>query len=261
MTSAAQFIPERAPAFFEHRAFGWPYLRQALEVLYVSATLGDREKMISEYWADGPASETPPGHWCLLAQFVSRRDGHSLDDDVKMYFALANGLLDSSIAVWECKRVYDSVRPITAIRYLFKGRRVKAWGGPFRGAHYIFGEDWQPYQQASFITPPFGEYVSGHSAFSVASAEILKSFTGSDDFGASVSLPAGSSRIEPGVTPAFDVTLDWETFTVAAEEASLSRLYGGIHFTDGNAYGRIMGRKIGAEVWKRAQAYFHGQAP
>src|SRR5262245_12348598 len=178
-----------------------------------------------------------------------------------MYSAPANGLLASSMAVRQCKRTHDSVRPITAIRYLFKGQRVKAWGGPFRGSHYIFGEDWQPYQPASFITPPFGEYVSGHSAFSMASAEILKSFTGSDDFGASVSLPAGSSRIEPGLTPASDITLKWETFTGAAEEASLSRLYGGIHFTDGNAYGRIMGRKIGAEVWKKSQAYFQGQAP
>jgi len=230
-------------------------------VLHVSASLGDREKMISEYWADGPATETPPGHWCLLAQFVSRHDGNNLDEDVKMFFALTGGLLDSSIAVWECKRIYDYVRPVTAIRQLFKGRRVRAWAGPFRGAQYIFGEDWQPYQQASFITPPFGEYVSGHSAFSTASAEILKSFTGSDEFGASVSLPAGSSRIEPGLTPASDVTLKWETFTAAAEEASLSRLHGGIHFTDGNVYGRIMGRQIGTEVWKRAQAYFQGLAP
>ncbi|MGH9838216.1 MAG: vanadium-dependent haloperoxidase [Blastocatellia bacterium] len=261
MTSASQFRPDRAPAFFEHRAFGWPYLRQALEVLYVSANLGDREKMISEYWADGPATETPPGHWCLLAQFVSRRDRHGLDDDVKMFFALTNGLLDAGIAVWECKRVYDYVRPVTAIRYLFKGQRVKAWAGPFRGAQYVFGEDWQPYQPASFITPPFGEYVSGHSAFSTASAEVLKSFTGSDDFGASVTLPAGSSRIEPGLTPVADITLNWATFSEAAEEASLSRLYGGIHFSDGNVQGRIMGRKIGAAVWKKAQAYFQGVVP
>ncbi len=167
MSSASQFPVEKAPAFSHHRAFGWPYLRQALEVLHVSANLGDREKMISEYWADGPATETPPGHWCLLAQFVSRRDGHGLDDDVKMFFALTNGLLDSSIAVWECKRVYDYVRPVTAIRSLFKGQRVWAWGGPYQGTQYIFGEDWHPYQAASFITPPFAEFVSGHIAFSL----------------------------------------------------------------------------------------------
>src|SRR5262249_15181302 len=144
LSSATQFRPGRPPAFFGQRQFGWPYRRQALELLYISGQLGDREKMISEYWADGPKSETPPGHWCLHAQFVSRRDQHGIDDDGKMFFALTNALLDASISVWECKRLYDSVRPITAIRYLFRGQRVKAWAGPFQGAGYVFGEDWQP---------------------------------------------------------------------------------------------------------------------
>lgn len=260
LTSASQIRPDKAPAFYHHQAFGWPYLRQSLEILHISANIGDREKMISEYWSDGPATETPPGHWCLHAQFVSRRDGNRLDEDVKMFFALTNGLLDASIAVWECKRLYDYVRPITAIRSLFKGQRVKAWGGPFRGTSYIFGEDWRPYQATSFITPPFAEYVSGHSAFSAASAEILKSFTGADHFGASVTLPPGSSRIEPGLTPAADIKLQWETFTAAAEEAGVSRLYGGIHFSDGNLQGRSMGRRIGAAVWNKARDYFEGRA-
>ena len=126
---------------------------------------------------------------------------------------------------------------------MFKGRKVLAWGGPFRGTQLIAGEDWHPYQAASFVTPPFPEYTSGHSGFSTASAEILKLFTGSDKFGASVTLPVGSSRIEPGLVPSTPVTLEWKTFTEAAEEASLSRLYGGIHFNDGNEQGRIMGRK------------------
>jgi len=76
-------------------------------LLYISGRLGDREKMISEYWADGPGSETPPGRWLLHAQFVSRRDQHGIDDDVKMFFALTSALLDASIAVWERKRLYD----------------------------------------------------------------------------------------------------------------------------------------------------------
>ena len=74
------------------------------------------------YWADGPSTETPPGHWMLFAQAVSRRDRHSLDDDVKMFFALGNALLDASIAAWDCKVAFDSVRPVSAIRFLFGGQ-------------------------------------------------------------------------------------------------------------------------------------------
>jgi transposase InsO family protein len=94
-------------------------------VLHLSARLTDRDKSIAWYWADGSGSETPPGHWCLLARGISTRDVHSLDDDVRMYFALANALLDVSIAVWDCKVAFDSVRPISAIRFLFAGVRVR----------------------------------------------------------------------------------------------------------------------------------------
>ena len=175
-----------------------------------------------------------------------------------MFFALANGLLDASIAVWDCKRASDYVRPISAIRFLFKDQRVYAWGGPNRGRQLITGEQWQPYQVTSFVTPPFAEYVSGHSTFSATSAEILKLHTGSDAFGLSAKIAAGSSKIEPNATPANDVTLSWATFTDAALEAGLSRLYGGIHFQDGNAEGQKMGRKIGGKVWLKAQSYFDG---
>jgi hypothetical protein len=216
--------------------------------------------MISEYWADGPGSETPPGHWCLLAQGISRRDGHTLEQDVKMYFALTNALFDTSIAVWDCKRTVDYVRPITAIRLLFKNQRVRAWAGPNQGTQLIYGETWQPYQVASFVTPPFAEYVSGHSTFSAASAEVLKLFTGSDAFGATATLMPGSSKIEPGVTPASAITLTWATFSEAAAEAGLSRLYGGIHFMDSNLEGQKMGRKIGATVFQKAQSYIDGTA-
>jgi hypothetical protein len=173
LKSGAEIRPDKLPVLIQHTAFGWAYRRQSLEVLAHSGNLDDRTKMISEYWADGPGSETPPGHWCLLAQAVSRRDRHSLDQDVKLFFALANALFDASISVWDCKRVIDYVRPITAIRFLFRNQRVRAWAGPGQGTKLIYGETWQPYQVSSFVTPPFGEYVSGHSTFSAASAEVL----------------------------------------------------------------------------------------
>jgi hypothetical protein len=249
LTSADQFRPP-APVAFPHGL----YWKQALEILHMSAQLTDRQKVIAGYWADGPRTETPPGHWCLFAAFVSRRDGHTLEQDVKLFFALANALMDAGIAVWEAKTHYDYVRPATAIRFLFAGRPVRAWAGPFLGTRLIPGETWRSY----VATPPFADYVSGHSAFSAASAEILRSYTGSDRFGAQVTIPTGGSPIEPGLVPRTDVTLAWRTFSEAADEAGLSRRHGGIHFEAADLEARAMGRRVGALVWQKARSYFSG---
>jgi hypothetical protein len=235
------------------------YRAQAEELIALSAGLTDRQKMIAEYWSDGPETEQPPGHWMLFAQFVSARDHHSLDDDVKMFFGLSNALLDAGIAAWDAKREFDSVRPITAISVLFRGQKIRSWGGPGKGTVEMDGSDWIPYQLATSPTPPFPEYVSGHSTYSAAAARILALFTGSDRFGDEVTLPAGSSKIEPGLTPARPVMLRWETFTEAADEAGLSRRYGGIHFERADLAGRKLGRLVADEVWRKAQDYFEGK--
>jgi hypothetical protein len=235
------------------------YTTQSEALLRISANLTDRQKMISEYWSDGPASETPPGHWNLFAQQVSRRNRHSLDEDVKLFFLLGNTLLDVSIAVWDCKRFYDYVRPITAIRFLFAGQQVEAWAGPTLGTRTIDGGTWLPYQPETFLTPPFAEYVSGHSTFSAGSAEILKRFTGSDLFFSGVILQAGSSRIEPGLTPSHTLLLFWLTFSDAADEAGWSRRYGGIHFEDGDLEGRKLGRSVATRVWSKGMRLIEGR--
>lgn len=234
------------------------YLKQARDLVTLSANLTDRQKVIAENWQLGPGSNQPPGQWVDLASFVSRRDHNSLDRDVKMFFLVGNAELDAGIASWDDKRAFDSVRPITAVRVLFNGTPIRAWGGPGQGTRTIDGGTWQPYQPASFPTPPFAEYVSGHSTFSAAAAEVLRRFTGSDRFGASVTVPAGASRFEPGVTPAADVTLSWSTFSVAADEAGMSRRYGGIHFEQGDLDGRALGRAVGGSVWNRSQPLFQG---
>jgi len=234
------------------------YVDQHSEVLHISAELDDRKKTIAEYWADGPGSETPPGHWNLIAQYVSKRDSHDLDRDVKLYFVLNNTLMDCAIAAWDVKRYYDSVRPISAIRFLYAGKQVQAWGGPGLGTRTIDGAAWHPYQLATFVTPPFAEFVSGHSTFSSAAAEVLKSFTGSNYYGDSWKQPAGASLIEPGVTPSTPVRLSWESFTGAAEEAGMSRLFGGIHISDSNVGGLKLGEEVAKLAWSKAQSYFNG---
>ena len=235
-------------------AGSYEYWRQARDLVELSAGLTDRRKAIATYWADGPNTETPPGHWNLLAQWVSRRDRHTLDQDVKLFFVLGNAMLDASIAVWDAKRFYDYVRPISAIRFLFKGRSIVAWAGPGLGTQQIRGEAFMPY----IPTPPFAEYTSGHSAFSAAAARVLQRFTGSPFFGASYTVAAGSSFVEPGVAPARDVTLFWLTFDDAADQAGRSRRYGGIHFEEGDLSSRRIGRAVADRVWRKARAYFSG---
>ena len=241
------------------------FVAQALELLDLSAGLTDEQKVIAEYWADGPRSELPPGHWNLFAQQILLRDrsGSSereLDRAVKLFFALTNAIFDSGCCAWENKVAFDSVRPITAIRWLFRGTSVTAWGGPGRGTQRIAGEDWLPYQPTSFPTPPFAEYSSGHSNFSAAGAEILRLFTGSDRFGGSVTIPRGSSRVEPGLVPARDSTLAWKTFSDAAAQAGISRRYGGIHFMQGDLDARATGRAAARRCWDVARTYFAGTA-
>ena len=226
--------------------------------LRYSAELNDRKKTIAEYWADGPGTQQPPGHWSLFAKFVSQRDHHTIDQDVKLFFAQSNAILDASIMAWGIKRQYDSVRPVSAVHFLKSGIPVLAWGGPYQGAQWMDGGTWEPYQAATFVTPSFPEYVSGHSIFSAAGAEILKRCTGSDRFGASFTQPAGASVIEPGAVPAADVTLTWRTFTEAANEAGLSRRYGGIHFIPGDLDSRALGHELGAREWTVAETYWMG---
>lgn len=237
--------------------YGTPeYAEEARRVVEYSAALTDAHKVIVEYWANGPRSVTPPGHWNRFAQHVALRDRIGIDGGVKLYFALNNALMDAGILAWRSKVELDYVRPITAIRTLYAGRTVRAWGGFGQGTREIPGHAWSPYQPPYAITPPFAECVSGHSTFSAAASEVLKSFTGSDRFEHSATVAAGSSLVEPGLVPARDVTLRWRTFTEAADQAGLSRRYGGIHFSIGDLEGRRVGRLVGRQAWTKARSYF-----
>lgn len=251
LKSVTQY-PVKAPALAGTPA----YAAEVDQILAYSAGLTDREKVIAEYWADGPNSELPPGHWNLFAQFVANRDHHSLARNVKMFFALNNALLDASVWTWGVKSQYDYVRPVTAVHYLYGASTVQAWAGPGLGTQTIPGAAWRPYQAATVVTPPFSEYVSGHSTFSAASAMVLRMFTHRDTFGGSITVPVGQSRVEPGTVPAGAVTLSWATFTDAADEAGQSRRYGGIHFIDGDLEGRRVGKLIGEAAMRKSRALF-----
>lgn len=137
---------------------------------------------------------------------------------------------------------------------MYSGKLVSAWGGPEKGTLSIDGSLFHSY----LATPAFAEYVSGHSTFSATGAFILAQVVGSDTFGDSYTAPAGSSLIEPGMTPASAVTLSWQTFSSAALQAGLSRQYGGIHFSKADQDGRALGQQVAPQAWNKAQMYING---
>ncbi len=277
----------------------------------------DYGRIVAEYWADGPESETPPGHWNVLANEVSDQlasagsltistDGNDdvvdrVEWDVKLYLALNGALHDAAIAAWGTKRHYDYVRPISAIRHYGAlgelpereglvevvtaessqpgqrhadlsahiGRQVIfAWTPPdsesglaARGASWMLPEHWVPYQRPTFVTPSFPGYVSGHSTFSRAGAEILTAFTGSSHFpgGRAVhQVEIGDLRHEIG--PTEPVELQWGTYREAADEAGVSRIWGGIHVPADDFAGRELGAQVGTAAWERARLLFAEQA-
>ncbi len=301
---------------------GLPYTPQ-----FVPA--GDYYRVLAEFWADGPDSETPPGHWFTIANYVSDHPlvvkrfggvGPVLDDlewDVKLYFALAGAVHDSAVVAWGGKGWYDYIRPISAIRYMADngqssdptapsyhpdgiglkpggieviteetiapGERhehlagpgnqnlgkiaVRAWRGPdfiddpdttTAGVGWILAGRWWPYQRPTFVTPPFAGYVSGHSTFSRAAAELMTMLTGDAFFPGGVGeffAPRNEFLVfEDG--PSVDITLQWATYRDASDETSISRIYGGIHPRADDIPGRLIGEKIGRDAFQLAKRYF-----
>ena len=302
-----------------------PYTGQPYEANLVLRA--DYGRILAEFWADGPDSETPPGHWNSVANYVSDSElfekrfegtGPVLDElewDVKVYFAMNAAVSDSAIAAWDAKRKYDYARPVSMIRYMggkgqssdealpsyhveglplksglvelitpdsaavgerhehlhaYEGEiAVYSWLGEpenpnseFGGVGWIRAVEWVPYQRSTFVTPPFGAYTSGHSTFSRAGAEVLTAITGDKYFpGGISSFSAGAHEfLEFEDGPENDITLTWATYYDAADEAGISRLYGGIHVWADDLRGREMGSEIGIDAFAKAKTYFNGSA-
>lgn len=283
---------------------------------------GDFGRVLAEFWADGPKSETPPGHWFTILNYVNDQPGvqkklqgsgpilENLEWDVKSYLMMGGAVHDAAISCWGTKGFYDGVRPISAIRYLAKkgqstskdsvnydvaGIQLKkgfvelvkpndplaglnnenvgkiklyTWKGPayisdpkidVAGVGWILAENWVPYQKATFVTPPFAGYISGHSTYSSAGAEILTLLTGDEYFPGGLgqfSAPKDSYlTFEKG--PSVDVTLQWARYKDAADQSALSRIWGGIHPPADDIPGRLIGKKIGQAAFQMALSYFY----
>ncbi|HET6345665.1 MAG TPA: vanadium-dependent haloperoxidase, partial [Myxococcota bacterium] len=228
---------------------------EAKDVMEKNANLTTEQKALVEFMRDGPRSTGQAGHWLRFAQDVSRRDHHGLDEDVKMYFAVAAAAHDAFVACWDAKRAYDSPRPWTLVRHYYEGQQIRGWGGPGKGTVTLPASEWRPYSPAAFLTPPFPGYVSGHSTASGACAEVLRLSTGSDAFGISKVINQGELTEPEKITK---VTLSFPTFSGTADAAGISRVLGGYHIQTDNVEGLKLGRSIGQLVWQKVLTYING---
>lgn len=303
--------------------------------------LGDYARVVAEYWADGPHSETPPGHWHLLANAVSDHPGlqhriggvgsvvDRLEWDVKLYFALSAATHDAACAAWSLKRYYSGPRPITLIRYMASmgqssdmagpsyhpqglplhpgvvevittassavgARHEYVWdvsvGLPQRGAlhvgkvaivswpgehasnpapplaathsqpaRWMLARDWLPFQRKTFNNPAFPGYVSGHSTFSRAAAEVMAAFTGSEWFpGGLFEHTVAANSLQMDLGPSQGLTLQWASYFDAADQAGQSRRWGGIHLAEDDYHGRIIGQNAGKSAYQLVRRYWDG---
>jgi hypothetical protein len=268
LKSANQFRPEAQPKVGDPQL-----LAETDEIITFNNSLTLEQKAIVEFMRDGPRSTGQSGHWLKFAQDISRRDAHTLEKDVKLFFAIANVCLDAFIAAWDAKRIYDSSRPWHLVRHYYRGKKIRGWRGPGLGVAEIAAENWLPYSPAIFITPPFPGYVSGHSTVSAAAAKTLELFTGSDRYGFKEVREAGSmteekftcqerqkidGKIAKNAAKNCQVTLDLPTFSVTAEMAGISRVMGGYHIQADNIAGLKLGRDVAEYSWQVYQKYFNG---
>jgi len=252
LDSASQHRPGPPPAIGSEELAG-----EIAEVVELNANLTNEQKALVEFMRDGPSSVQQAGHWLIFAQDVSRRDNHTLDQDVKMYFAVEITAMDAFIACWDSKMHYDYARPYALVHNHYGDKPIKAWGGPGKGTVEMKGKEWCPYSPETFLCPQFPAYVSGHSTISGGCAEILKWYTGSDSFGQRVKLKPGALT-EPEIN-ADTVELVFPTFTETAEMAGISRVMGGYHIQADNVAGLELGRNVAKTAWEFYERHVNGE--
>ncbi|HKK87302.1 MAG TPA: vanadium-dependent haloperoxidase, partial [Saprospiraceae bacterium] len=252
LDSADQFRPGPPPLVGSEQL-----AEEVKEVVELQANLTDEQKALVEFMRDGPQSVQQAGHWLNFALDVSRRDSHTLDEDVKMLLYNQVVAMDAFIASWDSKMYYDFARPYALVHEYYEGQTISGWKGPGTGIVKMKGEEWRPYSPSSFLCPPFPSYVSGHSCVSGACAEALKIWTGSDEFGESVELVAGYLTEPDNLGDT--VTLEFPTFTETAEMAGMSRVLGGYHIQADNVAGLELGRKVAREAWNFYEAHIYGK--
>lgn len=222
MTSGDQFRPDGIPDLTSQE-----YADALNEVKDLgsktSTTRTQDQTDIALYWANGAGTATPPGHLNVLAQTIAEAQGNTLTQNARLFALLNIALADSAIACWDAKYAFSFWRPITAIRAADTDGNDATVADPA----------WKPL----IVTPNFPTYSSGHSTFSGAAATVLAEFFGTDDIAFTLKSenPSVSDR-------------SFTSFSQAAEESAVSRMYGGIHFSFDNNDGLSAGNSLGVFV-------------
>jgi hypothetical protein len=226
------------------------YKAQADEIIAASASLDDQKKMQAEFWNDKINSL---GRVAGTAAF----EQYQMDTEKAVQYVATVDLaiFDVSIATFAFKRQYDSVRPTTAIRFLYGDKKITAWGGPGKGTvKDITGNEWRSYLPTADHT----EYPSASSAYCLAYAQAARRFLGSDNLSMTFVKTKGSSFIEPGITPATDVTIHYDNLTDMANACLASRVLGGVHFRAATVNPEQYAPKVGDSVYTFIQNKLQG---
>lgn len=229
MDSASQFKPA-APPVYDVKDKNSGYYRYLTEVKNIGDSLKDEQKHIAEFWDDNPFKMnvtghvmfatkkfSPPGHWMNIVGIGAQKAGADFSTTIAAYAETSIALYDAFISCWEEKYRSNCVRPETVIN------------------KYI-AANWQPFIQ----TPPFPSHTSGHATISAAAAETMTHW-----FGDNLSF-TDTSSLEFGIK-----SREIKSFRLAAKEAAMSRLYGGIHYRFDNDHGNEAGMRIGEFIVQR----------
>ena len=211
MSSSSQFRPSGPPSL-DSQQYAADYEEVKELGALVGSTRTEEQTEIALFWADGAGTETPPGHWNSIAQIIGAAQGNTLEENARLFALLNIAMADAAICSWDAKYTFHFWRPVTAI----------AFAEPEL--------NWMSF----IVTPPFPDYTSGHSTFSAAAATVLPLFYGTEDLPFTV-----GSDFLPDVYRSFPTCFD------AAEEAAVSRIYGGIHFRSASEDGLQAGTSIG----------------
>lgn len=244
-----------AQTYFPGTATSWDdgstRANEILDLVNLTNNLTDEQKVIAEFWAGGPFTVSPPGMmiWLWAKYMICEKIAHKSGYDAFFFSGLdlAINLFEVGRLVWGLKKDNIQARPIQEIRRMYRAKVVTKYDGTV-----IQGTQWVPYQTTNFVTPPFADFPSGHSAFSQSFANVMSKWFSSfietkpttlqdlslmspiftawqtNSFGTFI-IPKGSSEIQPSTVPSQDITLAWSSWQDMANSSGLSRQYGGIH--------------------------------
>lgn len=228
LDTSSQFRPS-SPLSFNKDSTSFFY-KMVKDVYTTGINLTDSQRLIAQYWDDNPfvmehtghmmfanKKITPGGHWMGITAIACKKSNANAVETAQAYALTSIALMDAFISCWDTKYNYEYVRPVTLIN---------KW----------FNIEWDPFLQ----TPAFPEYTSGHSTISAAAATVLTYM-----FGDQFAFHDNSDSAYIGMTR------DFSSFKQAADEASISRFYGGIHYRPSLDTGLVCGAKVGANVLKK----------